>query len=234
MFKKSIYLVSIFALFTGCVEKNPEIISYDLSNYWFNMKSLNDNKTVLSKSFIEQYDNGVKSDEYTDFTVYKKSKTNINQVEVYTFFEDINNQNFKMMMSDKNIDLKYDISKNEIKENFVPENQISSYKIHISLNDKVIEEKDLDKSIFVCLFSNHYEKMNIKDKINNFYNNRYSKDDKIYNDVIEFSCKDSSIDGEYYIFMAKDIGNIFYMRKDKIEGNIEESFSILESQTIIE
>ena len=74
----------------------------------------------------------------------------------------------------------------------------------------------------------------IKDKINNFYNNRYSKDDKIYNDVIEFSCKDSSVDGEYYIFMAKDIGNIFYMRKDKIEGNIEESFSILESQTIIE
>ena len=75
MFKKSIYLVSIFALFTGCVEKNPEITTYDLSNYWFNMKSLNDNKTVLSKSFIEQYDNGVKSDEYKDFTVYKKSKT---------------------------------------------------------------------------------------------------------------------------------------------------------------
>ena len=34
--------------------------------------------------------------------------------------------------------------------------------------------------------------------------------------------------------MAKDLGNIFYMRKDKTEGNLEEAFSILESQTIIE
>jgi hypothetical protein len=79
MFKKNISLIAILALFTGCIEKNIENQTYDLSNYWFNMKSLNDNKTVLSKSFIEQYDNGVKSDEYTDFTVYKKSKTNIKQ-----------------------------------------------------------------------------------------------------------------------------------------------------------
>ena len=233
MFKKNICLLSIIALFTGCLEKNPEITTYDLSNYWFNMKSLNENKTLLSKSFIEQYNNGIKSDEYEDFTIYKKSKTDINQIEVYTFFEDINNQNFKKMMSNKNIDLKYNILENKILETYVPENQVSNYKRFISINDKVIEE-NFEGSLFLCTLSNYYEKINIKDKINNFYNNRYSKDDKIYNDVIEFSCKDSSVDGEYYIFMAKDIGNIFYMRKDKIEGNIEESFSILESQTIIE
>ena len=75
---------------------------------------------------------------------------------------------------------------------------------------RLLKKKDLDKSIFVCIFSNHYEKMNIKDKTN-FYNNRYSKDDKIYNDVIEFSCKDSSIDGEYYILWQKKILEIYFI-----------------------
>ena len=233
MFKKSIYLLSIFALFTGCVEKNPEITTYDLSNYWFNMKSLNENKTLLSKSLISQYNDGVKSDEYEDFTVYKKNKTNINQIEVYTFFEDINNQNFKTMFADKNVDLKYDISKDGIIETYVPENQVSNYKRYININDKVIEE-NFEGSLFLCTFSNHYEKINVKDKINNFFNKKYSMVDKNYNNVMELSCKDSSVDGEYYIFMAKDLGNIFYMRKDKTEGNLEEAFSILESQTIIE
>jgi hypothetical protein len=234
MFKKNIFLISILALFVGCSQKEPSIKTYDLTTYWFNMKSLNDNKILLNKSLIEEYDNGAKSNEYPDFTVYKKSKTDLNQIEVYTFFEDINNQNFKTMMSDKNIDLKYDILKNEIKETFVPENQVSSYKRFINLNDKVIEEKDADESIFVCTFSNYYEKINVKDKINIFFNKKYFNDDKIYNDVMELSCKDSSVNGEYYIFMAKDIGNIFFMRKDKVEGNLEESFSVLESQMIIE
>ncbi len=233
MFKKNMYLILTMALFTGCLEKNPEITSYDLSNYWFNMKSLNDNKTILSKSLISQYNDGVKSDEYEDFTVYKKNKTNINQVEVYTFFEDINNQNFKTMFADKNIDLKYDISKNEIIETYVPENQVSNYKRYISINDKVIEE-NFEGSLFLCTFSNYYENINVKDKINNFFNKKYSMVDKNYKDVMELSCKDSSVDGEYYIFMAKDLGNIFYMRKDKVEGNLEEAFSILENQTILE
>lgn len=233
MFKKNMYLILTMALFTGCLEKNPEITSYDLSNYWFNMKSLNDNKTILSKSLISQYNDGVKSDEYEDFTVYKKNKTNINQVEVYTFFEDINNQNFKTMFADKNIDLKYDISKNEIIETYVPENQVSNYKRYVSINDKVIEE-NFEGSLFLCTFSNYYENINVKDKINNFFNKKYSIVDKNYKDVMELSCKDSSVDGEYYIFMAKDLGNIFYMRKDKIEGNLEEAFSILENQTILE
>jgi hypothetical protein len=34
--------------------------------------------------------------------------------------------------------------------------------------------------------------------------------------------------------MAKDIGNIFFMRKDKIEDSVEESFSILDTQTNID
>ena len=161
-------------------------------------------------------------------------KNDLNQIEEYTFFEDINNQNFKMMIANKNIDLKYDILKNEIKETFVPENQVSIYKRFINLNDKVIEEKDADESIFVCTFSNYYEKINVKDKINIFFNNKYSNSDKIYNDVMELSCKDSSVSGEYYIFMAKDIGNIFFMRKDKIEDSVEESFSILDTQTNID
>ena len=233
MFKKNICLISILALFVGCSQKEPSIKTYDLTNYWFNMKSLNDNKTLLNKSLIEQYNDGIKSNEYTDFAVYKKSKIDLNQIEEYTFFEDINNQNFKMMIANKNIDLKYDILKNEIKETFVPENQVSIYKRFINLNDKVIEEKDADESIFVCTFSNYYEKINVKDKINSFYNKKYFNDDKIYNDVMELSCKDSSVNGEYYIFMAKNIGNIFFMRKDKVEDIIEESFSVLKSQTVV-
>lgn len=233
MFKKNIYLIIFISLFTGCVEKNPEIISYDLSNYWFNMKSLNDNKTILSKSLISQYNDGVKSDEYEDFTLYKKDKTNVNQIEVYTFFEDINSQNFKAIISEKNADLKYDILKNEINEIYVPENQISNYKRYIKVNDKVIEEK-FEGSVFSCRLSNYYEKINVKDKINTFFNKKYSTEDKSYKDVMELLCNDTSVDGEYFIFMAKDIGNIFYMRKDKTQGSLEEAFSILESQTILE
>ena len=234
MFKKNICLISILALFVGCSQKESSIKTYDLTNYWFNMKSLNNGKTLLSKSLIEEYNNGVKSNEYPDFRVYKKSEADLNQIEVYTFFEDINNQNFKTMMSDKNIDLKYDILKNEIKETFVPENQVSIYKRFINLNDKVIEEKDADESIFVCTFSNYYEKINVKDKINSFFNNKYFNEDKIYNNVMELSCKDTFVNGEYHIFMAKDIGNIFFMRKDKIEDSVEESFSILDTQTNID
>ena len=58
--------------------------------------------------------------------------------------------------------------------------------------------------------------------------------DKNYNNVMELECKDSFVDGEYYIYMAKDIGTIFYMRKDKEDNSVEESFSILENQVIID
>ena len=51
---------------------------------------------------------------------------------------------------------------------------------------------------------------------------------------MELECKDSFVDGEYYIYMAKDIGTIFYMRNDRGDNSLEESFSILESQTIID
>ena len=234
MFKKNISLISILALFIGCAHKEPNLKTYDLTNYWFNMQSLSDNKTLLNKSLIEQYNDGIKSNEYADFTVYKKNKMDLNQIEVYTFFEDIDNKNLKIMIANKNIDLKYDILKNEIKETFVPENQISNYKRFITINDKVIEEKDLDGGTFICIFSNHYEKINIKDKINSFFNNKYFNEDKIYNNVMELSCKDTFVNGEYHIFMAKDIGNIFFMRKDKIQTSTEESFSILKSQTILD
>jgi hypothetical protein len=233
MFKKNISLIAILALFTGCIEKNIENQTYDLSNYWFNMKNLSNNKIVLNKNLTQQFNDGNETSKYTDYVVYKKAQES-NQLEQYIFFEDINKQNYKSMLSNRSADLKYNISKNEVKETFVAENQISNYKREIKLNDKVIEEKNDDGSSFGCKFSNYYENLNVKNRINEFFNSKYSALDKSYNNVIELQCKDSFVDGEYYIYMAKDIGTIFYMRNDREDNSLEESFSILESQTIID
>lgn len=235
MFKKNICVIAVLALFTGCVQKDFSMNSYDLSNHWFNVKSLNDNKIVLNKNFTEQYNDGSRTSAYTDFNLYKKSNIDLNQVEQYTFFEDINKQNYKTMLSSKSVDLKYNIFQNEIKEKFyVDEQQISSYKRNIRIKDKVIEENDIDGNMLICTFSNYYENMSIKDKINEFFKSKYSVKNKDYKNVIELSCQDSYVDGEYHIYMAKDIGIVLFMRKDKDDGSLEESFSILDTQTILD
>ena len=234
MFKKNICVVAVLALFTGCVQKNVQIETHDLANHWFNTENLNNNKIIFNKNFTEQFNDGKKTSSYIDFKIYKKGKINLNQIEQYSFFEDINKQNYKSMISNKSVDLKYNIFKNEIKESSViDEKQISTYKRNIKINDNVIEESDIDGSSIVCSFSNYYENINTKDKINEFFKAKYSTKDKNYKDVIELSCKDSFV-GEYYIYMAKNIGIVLFMNKDIDDGSLEETYSILDTQTIME
>ena len=235
MFKKSIYAITVLTLFTACSQKDLSVNSYDLASHWFIVKSLNDNKVVLNKNFTEQYNDGHKTSSYIDFNVYKKSKTDLNQIEKYSFFEDINKENYKLMISNKSVDLKYNIFANEIKENFeIDAKQISSYKRNIKINDKIIEDKDIDGNELVCSFSNYYENINIKDKINVYFKSKYFTKDKNYNNVVEVLCKDSFIKDEYYIFMAKDIGTILFMGKDEEDGSLVETYSILDTQTILD
>ena len=40
--------------------------------------------------------------------------------------------------------------------------------------------------------------------------------------------------GEYYIYMAKNIGIVLFMNKDIDDGSLEETYSILDTQTIME
>ena len=235
MFKKNICLLTILGLFVGCVQKNVTTVeTHDLSNYWFNMKDLSNNKVVLNKNLTQQFNDGNETSRYTDYILYKKDQSNLSQIEQYTFFEDINKQNYKAMILDHGIDLKYNILENEIKETYVLENEVSNYKRNLKINDKVINQKEIDGSSLVCNFSKYYENVNIKNKINEFFNKKYFSEDRNYNNVIELQCKDSFVDGEYYIYMAKDVGTILFVRKDKDDGSLEESFSILESQTVIE
>ena len=235
MFKKSIYAITVLTLFTACSQKDLSVNSYDLATYWFNVKSLNDNKVILNKNVTEQYNDGHKTSSYIDFNVYKKSKTDLNQIEKYSFFEDINKENYKLMISNKSVDLKYNIFANEIKENFeIDAKQISSYKRNIKINDKIIQDKDIDGNELVCSFSNYYENINIKDKINVYFKSKYFTKDKNYNNVVEVLCKDSFIKDEYYIFMAKDIGTILFMGKDEEDGSLVETYSILDTQTILD
>ena len=234
MFKKNICLIAILALFTGCVQKNVQNETYDLSNHWFNVEKLDNNKIIFNKNFTEQFNDGEKTSSYIDFKIYKKGKINLNQIEQYSFFEDINKENYKSMISKDNMDLKYNILINEIKESSViDEKQISTYKRNIKINDNVIEESDIDGSSIVCSFSNYYENINTKDKINEFFKAKYSTKDKNYKNVIELSCKDSFV-GEYYIYMAKNIGIVLFMNKDIDDGSLEETYSILDTQTIME
>ena len=234
MFKKNICLIATLALFIGCVQKNVQIETYDLSNHWFNVEKLDNNKIIFNKNFTEQFNDGEKTSSYIDFKIYKKDKTNLNQIEQYSFFEDINKENYKSMVSKDNMDFKYNILINEIKESSViDEKQISTYKRNIKINDNVIEESDIDGSSIVCSFSNYYENINTKDKINEFFKAKYSTKDKNYKNVIELSCKDSFV-GEYYIYMAKNIGIVLFMNKDIDDGSLEETYSILDTQTIME
>ena len=235
MFKKNICLIAILALFSGCVQKNVQNETYDLSNHWFNAENLNNNKVILNKNFTEQFNDGEKTSSYIDYKVYKKSKTNLNQIERYSFFEDINKENYKSMISTEHADLKYDISINEVKKSSaIDEKQKSIYKRNIKINDKVIEENDKDGKSLVCSFSNYYENINTKDKINEFFKAKYSTKDNKYKNVIEIVCKDNSVDGEYYVYMAKNIGIILFMKKDIDDGSSEETYSILDTQTIME
>ena len=50
MFKKNICLIAVFALFTGCVQKNVQIETHDLANHWFNTENLNNNKIIFNKN----------------------------------------------------------------------------------------------------------------------------------------------------------------------------------------
>jgi hypothetical protein len=235
MFKKSICTIAVLSLFTACAEKNVNVDSYDLSTHWFNLKSLDDNKVVINKNYTEQYNNGNKTSSYADFNVYKKNKTGLYQIEKYSFFEDINKENYNSMLLDKNVDLKYNISQDSIKEEFeLDKKQVSSYKKNIKIDDKVIDEVDIDGNVLVCTFSNYYESMNIKDKINAYFKANYFTKDKNYNKVVELSCKDSFIAGEYYIYMAKNMGTILFMGKDEEDGSLVETFSILDTQTILD
>ena len=235
MFKKSIYAITVLTLFTACAEKNDNVDTYDLSTHWFNMKSLDNNKVVINKNYTEQYNNGNKTSSYVDFNVYKKNKTGIYQIEKYSFFEDINKENYKSMLLDKNVDLKYNISQNDINEEFeLDKKQVSSYKKDIKINDKVIDEVDIDGNILVCTFTNYHKNINVKDKINTYFKAEYFAKDKNYNDVVELSCKDSFMENEYHIYMAKNMGTILFMGIGEEDGSVVDTFSILDTQTILD
>ena len=235
MFKKSICTIAVLSLFTACAEKNDNVDTYDLSTHWFNMKSLDNNKVVINKNYTEQYNNGNKTSSYVDFNVYKKNKTGIYQLEKYCFFEDINKENYKSMLLDKNVDLKYNISQNDINEEFeLDKKQVSSYKKDIKINDKVIDEVDIDGNILVCTFTNYHKNINVKDKINTYFKAEYFAKDKNYNDVVELSCKDSFMENEYHIYMAKNMGTILFMGIGEEDGSVVDTFSILDTQTILD
>ena len=235
MFKKSICTIAVLSLFTACAEKNDNVDTYDLSTHWFNMKSLDNNKVVINKNYTEQYNNGNKTSSYVDFNVYKKNKTGIYQIEKYSFFEDINKENCKSMLLDKNVDLKYNISQNDINEEFeLDKKQVSSYKKDIKINDKVIDEVDIDGNILVCTFTNYHKNINVKDKINTYFKAEYFAKDKNYNDVVELSCKDSFMENEYHIYMAKNMGTILFMGIGEEDGSVVDTFSILDTQTILD
>ena len=235
MFKKSICTIAVLSLFTACAEKNDNVDTYDLSTHWFNMKSLDNNKVVINKNYTEQYNNGNKTSSYVDFNVYKKNKTDIYQIEKYSFFEDINKENYKSMLLDKNVDLKYNISQNDINEEFeLDKKQVSSYKKDIKINDKVLDEVDIDGKILVCTFTNDHKKINVKDKINTYFKAEYFAKDKNYNDVVELSCKDSFMENEYHIYMAKNMGTILFMGIGEEDGSVVDTFSILDTQTILD
>ena len=235
MFKKSICTIAVLSLFTACAEKNDNVDTYDLSTHWFNMKSLDNNKVVINKNYTEQYNNGNKTSSYVDFNVYKKNKTGIYQIEKYSFFEDINKENYKSMLLDKNVDLKYNISQNDINEEFeLDKKQVSSYKKDIKINDKVIDEVDIDGNILVCTFTNYHKNINVKDKINTYFKAEYFAKDKNYNDVVELSCKDSFMENEYHIYMAKNMGTILFMGIGEEDGSVVDTFSILDTQTILD
>ena len=235
MFKKSICTIAVLSLFTACAEKNDNVDTYDLSTHWFNMKSLDNNKVVINKNYTEQYNNGNKTSSYVDFNVYKKNKTGIYQIEKYSFFEDINKENYKSMLLDKNVDLKYNISQNDINEEFeLDKKQVSSYKKDIKINDKVIDEVDIDGNILVCTFTNYHKNINFKDKINTYFKAEYFAKDKNYNDVVELSCKDSFMENEYHIYMAKNMGTILFMGIGEEDGSVVDTFSILDTQTILD
>ena len=235
MFKKSICTIAVLSLFTACAEKNDNVDTYDLSTHWFNMKSLDNNKVVINKNYTEQYNNGNKTSSYVDFNVYKKNKKGIYQIEKYSFFEDINKENYKSMLLDKNVDLKYNISQNDINEEFeLDKKQVSSYKKDIKINDKVIDEVDIDGNILVCTFTNYHKNINVKDKINTYFKAEYFAKDKNYNDVVELSCKDSFMENEYHIYMAKNMGTILFMGIGEEDGSVVDTFSILDTQTILD
>ena len=235
MFKKSICTIAVLSLFTACAEKNDNVDTYDLSTHWFNMKSLDNNKVVINKNYTEQYNNGNKTSSYVDFNVYKKNKTGIYHIEKYSFFEDINKENYKSMLLDKNVDLKYNISQNDINEEFeLDKKQVSSYKKDIKINDKVIDEVDIDGNILVCTFTNYHKNINVKDKINTYFKAEYFAKDKNYNDVVELSCKDSFMENEYHIYMAKNMGTILFMGIGEEDGSVVDTFSILDTQTILD
>ena len=235
MLKISICTIAVLSLFTACAEKNDNVDTYDLSTHWFNMKSLDNNKVVINKNYTEQYNNGNKTSSYVDFNVYKKNKTGIYQIEKYSFFEDINKENYKSMLLDKNVDLKYNISQNDINEEFeLDKKQVSSYKKDIKINDKVIDEVDIDGNILVCTFTNYHKNINVKDKINTYFKAEYFAKDKNYNDVVELSCKDSFMENEYHIYMAKNMGTILFMGIGEEDGSVVDTFSILDTQTILD
>ena len=235
MFKKSICTIAVLSLFTACAEKNDNVDTYDLSTHWFNMKSLDNNKVVINKNYTEQYNNGNKTSNYADFNVYRKNKTGLFQIEKYSFFEDINKENYKSMLLDKNVDLKYNISQNDINEEFeLDKKQVSSYKKDIKINDKVIDEVDIDGNILVCTFTNYHKNINVKDKINTYFKAEYFAKDKNYNDVVELSCKDSFMENEYHIYMAKNMGTILFMGIGEEDGSVVDTFSILDTQTILD
>ncbi len=218
-------LVLTAAIFTGCGGGGggSSSTTYDMYSYLVNPEILTNDKVVSISHHYVEYLDGVESFSTDDHTLHQKYDDD--SIEEYLSSPSFisNTTEYNNNIGSMTPDYQLDISDTKIIETYLAGSIDYELKRVLSIGDMIYSELTYTGSTYTCNLSKHYESINIKDRIESFYNTTsYSSIDKTYNDVIEMICTDSFTNEENYTYYAKNKGLILEMYDINLTSGVKE------------
>jgi hypothetical protein len=203
-------LILTAAIFTGCGGGGgSSSTTYDLYSYLVNPEILTNDKVVSTSHHYVEYLDGVENFSTDDHTLHQKYDDDSVEEYLYSSSFISNTTEYNNNIGSMTPDYQLDISDTKLIDTYLAGSIDYKLKRVLSIGDIISSETTDTGSTDTCNLSKHYESINIKDRIESFYNTTsYSSIDKTYNDVIEIICTDSFTNEEDYTYHAKNKGLI--------------------------
>jgi len=217
-------LVLTATIFTGCGGGGggSSSTTYDLYSYLVNPEILTNDKVVSTSHHYVEYLDGVENFSSDDHSLYQKYDDDSIEEYDYASLFISNTTDYYNNVGSMTPDYQLDISDTKLIDTYLAGSIDYELKRVLSIGDIITSVSTNTGSTYTCNLSKHYESINIKDRIDSFYNTTsYSSIDKTYNDVIEMICTDSFTNEEDYTYYAKNKGVILEMYDTNLTSGVK-------------
>lgn len=220
-FKNSLMTLSTLLFLVGCGGGgggSQSATQYDLAEYGYNSEVVNSPKVVVDRVRIVDFNGS--SILGTNYYIFIDDNNGSNVINHYGSINNAPNIStidaYRTVVANKTVAVKDEILYDTLKVFDYDDNTTEIDYRYVSIGDKVIKESSDVNDTTNCVLNKHYDSLGDKTAINTYFReDRFTGTEKIYTDVLEFKCNDTSMSNqEHYTYMVKNKGSMFYVGRD--------------------